>query len=58
MVHTYMYGHGSYRRRLHPNNIKVNEIEIPEAWIPMIKIHNNSRTVQQQNADGTLGVLK
>ena len=53
-----MYGQGSYRQRLHPNNIKVNEIEIPEAWIPMIKIHNNSRTVQQQNADGTLGVLK
>ena len=47
MVHKYMYGQGSYRRRLHPNNIKVNEIEIPEAWIPMTKIHNNSRMLME-----------
>ena len=33
--------------RLHPNNINRDSgIEIPEAWMPMIKKHNNRRTVQ------------
>jgi len=40
--------------RLHPNNINRDSgIEIPEAWIPTIKKHNNGRTVQQRTADGT-----
>jgi len=29
-------------------------IEIPEAWIPTIKKHSNSRTVRQRIADGTV----
>ena len=33
--------------RLHPNNINRDSgIEIPEAWMPTIKKHNNRRTVQ------------
>ena len=40
--------------RLHPNNISRDSgIEIPEAWMPTIKKHNNSRTVRQQTAEGT-----
>ena len=40
--------------RLHPNNINRNGgIEIPEAWMPTIKIHNNRRTVQQRTTEGT-----
>ena len=35
--------------RLHPNNINRDSgIEIPEAWIPTIKKHNNRSTVQQR----------
>ncbi len=42
--------------RLHPNNIhRDNGIEIPEAWMPTIKKHNNRRTVQQRTAEGTTG---
>ena len=34
--------------RLHPNNIKRDSgIEIPEAWMPMIKRHNNGRAMWQ-----------
>ena len=37
--------------RLHPNNInRDSQIEIPEAWMPMIKIHNNRRAVRQRTA--------
>ena len=40
--------------RLHPNNINRDSgIEIPEAWIPTIKKHNNRRTVQQRTTEGT-----
>ena len=40
--------------RLHPNNINRDSgIEIPEAWMPTIKKHNNRRTVQQRTAKGT-----
>ena len=40
--------------RLHPNNINRDSgIEIPEAWMPTIKKHKNSRTVQQWTAEGT-----
>ncbi|KAL9980357.1 hypothetical protein ACROYT_G008932 [Oculina patagonica] len=40
--------------RLHPNNInRDNGIEIPEAWMPTIKKHNNRRTVRQRTAEGT-----
>ena len=40
--------------RLHPNNINRDSgIEIPESWMPTIKIHNNRRTVQQRTAEGT-----
>ncbi|KAL9961738.1 hypothetical protein ACROYT_G030742 [Oculina patagonica] len=40
--------------RLHPNNInRDNGIEIPEAWMPTIKKHNNRRTVRQRTAGGT-----
>jgi len=38
--------------RLHPNNINRDSgIEIPEAWVPTIKIHNK-RTVQQRTTEG------
>ena len=40
--------------RLHPNNINRDSgIEIPEAWMPMIKKHNNRRTVRERTAKGT-----
>ena len=40
--------------RLHPNNINRDSgIEIPEAWMPTIKKHNNRRTVQQWTTEGT-----
>ncbi len=42
--------------RLHPSNInRDNGIEIPEAWMPTIKKHNNRRTVRQRTAEGTTG---
>ena len=38
---------------LHPNNIKRDSgIEIPEAWMPTIKKHNNRRAVRQRTAEG------
>ena len=41
--------------RLHPNNINRDSgIEIPEAWIPTIKKHNNRRTVQQGTTEPSL----
>ena len=40
--------------RLHPNNINRDSgIEIPEAWMPTVKKHNNRRTVRQRTAEGT-----
>ena len=40
--------------RLQPNNINRDSgIEIPEAWMPKIKKHNNRRTVQQRTTEGT-----
>ena len=39
--------------RLHPNNINRDSgIEIPEAWMPTIKKHNNRRAVWQRTAEG------
>ena len=39
--------------RLHPNNINRDSgIEIPDAWMPTIKKHNNRRTVRQRTAEG------
>ena len=39
--------------RLHPININRDSgIEIPEAWIPKIKKHNNKRAVRQRTAEG------
>ena len=39
--------------RLHPDNINRDSgIEIPEAWIPTIKQHNN-RSVPMRTAKGT-----
>ena len=39
--------------RLHPNNInRVSGIEIPEAWMPTIKKHNNRRAVRLRTAEG------
>ena len=39
--------------RLHPSNINRDSgIEIPEAWMPMIKKHNNKRAVRQRTAEG------
>ena len=39
--------------RLHPNNInKDSGIEIPEAWMPTLKKHNDRRAVRQQTAEG------
>ena len=41
------------RMRLHPNNINRDSgIEIPEAWMPTIKKHNNRRAVRQRTAEG------
>ena len=39
--------------RLHPDNINRDSgIEIPEAWMPTIKKHNNRRVVRQRTAEG------
>ena len=39
--------------RLHPDNINRDSgIEIPEAWMPTIKKHNNRRAVRQRTAQG------
>ncbi|KAL9965271.1 hypothetical protein ACROYT_G029046 [Oculina patagonica] len=39
--------------RLHPNNINRDSgIEIPVAWMPTIKNHNNRRTVRRRTAEG------
>ena len=39
--------------RLHPDNINRDSgIEIPEAWMPTIKKHNNRRAVGQRTAEG------
>ena len=39
--------------RLHPKNINRDSgIEIPEAWMPTIKKHNNRRAVRQRTAEG------
>ena len=39
--------------RLHPDNINRDSgIEIPEAWSPRIKKHNNRRAVRQRTAEG------
>ncbi|RMX37804.1 hypothetical protein pdam_00024510 [Pocillopora damicornis] len=39
--------------RLHPNNFNRDcGIEIPEAWMPTIKEHNNRRAVRQRTAEG------
>ena len=38
---------------LHSNNINRDSgIEIPEAWMPTIKKHNNRRAVRQRTAEG------
>ena len=38
--------------RIHPNSINRDSgIEIPEAWKPTIKKHNNRRTVRQGTAE-------
>ena len=40
--------------RLHPDNINRDSgIEIPEAWMPMIKKHNR-KTVKQRTTEGTI----
>ena len=39
--------------RLLPDNINRDSgIEIPEAWMPTIKKHNNRRAVRQRTAEG------
>ena len=41
--------------RLNPNNINRDSgIEIPEAWMPTIKKHNNKRAVRLRTAEGTV----
>ena len=43
--------------RLHPDNInRDNGIEIPEAWMPTIKLHSN-RSVPRRTAEGTISTL-
>ena len=38
--------------RLHSNNInRDSRIEIPEAWLPLIKKHSNRRSVQQWTSE-------
>ena len=45
--------------RLHPNNINRDSgIEIPEAWMPTIKKHNNRRAVRQRTAEGANHLMK
>ena len=40
--------------RLHPNNINRDSgIEIPEAWLPTIKKHNNKRAAKKWTAKRT-----
>ena len=42
-----------YYTRKAPNNINRDSgIEIPEAWMPTIKKHNNRRAVRQRTAEG------
>ena len=39
--------------RIHPDNIdRDSGIEIPEAWMPTIKNHNNRRAMRQWTAEG------
>ncbi|KAL9983239.1 hypothetical protein ACROYT_G005383 [Oculina patagonica] len=38
-----------------PFGTRDNGIEIPEAWMPTIKKHNNRRIVRQRTAEGTTG---
>ena len=39
--------------RLHPDNINRDSgIEMPEAWMPMIKKNNNRRAVRQRTTEG------
>ena len=39
--------------RIHPNNINRDSgIEIPEAWMPLIKKHTNRRAVRQRTTEG------
>ena len=39
--------------RLHPENINRDSgIEIPEAWMPTIKKHNNKRAARQRTVEG------
>ena len=39
--------------RLHPDNINRDSgIEIPEAWMPTIKKHNNRKAVRQRTVEG------
>lgn len=40
--------------RLHPNNINRDDgIEIPEAWLPLIKKHNSRRSVRKRTTEAT-----
>ena len=44
--------------RLHPNNINRDSgIEIPEAWMPTIKKHNNRRAVRFMKSKGLYFLL-
>ena len=41
--------------RFHPNNNnRGGGIEIPEAWMPTIKKHNNRKTVQRRTSEETV----
>ena len=42
-----------HRGRCNNNINRDSGIEIPEAWMPTIKKHNNRRTVQQRTTEGT-----
>ena len=45
--------------RLHPDNFNRDSgIEIPEAWTPTIKKHNNRRAVRQRTAEGANHCVK
>jgi len=40
--------------RLHPHNVNEDSgIEIPEAWMPSIKKHNNSRAAKKRTTERT-----
>ena len=54
MLHTQVQRGNTHTVRLHPNNINRDSgIEIPEAWMPMVKKHNSRKAEGQRATEGT-----